>query len=99
MKKFAVLDSENKVTNIILAASAAIAEQVTGSYCVYISANVLVDIGYTWNETNFIPAKPYESWILNTDTLLWEAPTPKPTDDKRYVWNEATLTWVEETGS
>jgi hypothetical protein len=97
MKKFAVLDSESKVVNIILAPSESVAEQVTFSDCVHVPADAVVSLDYTWNGTNFIPVKPYESWILNTGTLLWEAPTPKPNDNNRYVWNEATLAWDEET--
>jgi hypothetical protein len=97
MKKFAVLDPESKVINIILAPSESIAEQVTLSDCVHVPANTVVSLDYTWNGTNFIPVKPYESWILNTGTLLWEAPTAKPSDDKAYDWNEATLDWVERT--
>ena len=27
----------------------------------------------------FIPPKPYESWILNEETLQWESPVPRPT--------------------
>jgi len=34
---------------------------------------------------------------LNEDSCLWEAPTPMPTDDKRYVWDEDTTSWVEFT--
>jgi hypothetical protein len=54
-------------------------------------------IGYTYDEQRdaFIPPKPYASWLLNEDTCLWGAPTPMPTDDKRYSWNESTLAWVE----
>lgn len=43
----------------------------------------------------FIPPKPYASWDLNEDTCLWEAPTPMPTDDKRYAWDEDTTSWKE----
>lgn len=43
----------------------------------------------------FIPPKPYPSWLLNTDTCLWEAPVPYPNDGKPYVWDEETLSWVE----
>jgi hypothetical protein len=52
-------------------------------------------IGYTYDATNdvFYAPKPYPSWILNNTTWLWEAPTPYPTDDKRYTWNEATTSW------
>jgi hypothetical protein len=54
-------------------------------------------IGYTYDATNdvFYAPKPYPSWILNNTTWLWESPTPYPTDDKRYTWNEATTSWVE----
>jgi len=54
-------------------------------------------IGYTYDQTNdvFYAPKPYPSWILNQTTWLWEAPTPYPTDDKLYKWNELTTSWVE----
>ena len=54
-------------------------------------------VGYTYDETldAFIPPQPYASWTLNNQTAQWEAPTPYPTDDKRYSWNEATTSWVE----
>jgi hypothetical protein len=54
-------------------------------------------IGYTYDQTRdaFIPPKPYASWILNEDTCLWESPTPTPTDNKFYKWNEETLEWKE----
>jgi hypothetical protein len=43
----------------------------------------------------FIPPKPFASWTLNATTCLWEAPTPMPTDDKMYVWDEETTSWKE----
>jgi hypothetical protein len=56
-------------------------------------------IGMTYDEDRdaFIPKKPFNSWILNEDTCLWEAPVAKPTteleDNQYYSWNESTLTW------
>jgi hypothetical protein len=52
-------------------------------------------IGYTYDETRdaFIPPKPFNSWILNEDTCLWNAPVAYPQDDNRYSWNEQTLSW------
>jgi len=52
-------------------------------------------IGYTYDETRdaFIPKKPFNSWILNENTCLWEAPVAYPTDGKRYSWNETTKNW------
>ena len=54
-------------------------------------------IGYTFDGVGFAAPKPFESWALNQDTYLWEAPTPMPTDGKIYNWDEATLAWVEVT--
>ena len=54
-------------------------------------------IGYTFDGVGFAAPQPYQSWTLNTDSYLWEAPTAMPTDGKFYVWNEATLSWDEVT--
>jgi len=52
-------------------------------------------IGYTYDETRdaFIAPKPFNSWILNEDTCIWESPVSYPNDDERYTWNELTLAW------
>jgi hypothetical protein len=52
-------------------------------------------IGYTYDEDRdaFIPPKPFNSWILNENTCLWEAPVAHPTDGKNYSWNETTKNW------
>ena len=56
-------------------------------------------IGYTYDRKNdvFYAPKPYESWLLNEDTWLWEAPVPMPTDGKIYEWNEESTSWIEVT--
>lgn len=53
-------------------------------------------IGYSYDPVRdaFIPPKPYDSWILNEDSCLWEAPVPYPTDGNEYYWNEETLNWA-----
>ena len=53
-------------------------------------------IGYTYDNDldAFIPPKPYDSWTLNRDTCLWEAPVPYPTDGNNHMWNEETLSWI-----
>ena len=52
-------------------------------------------IGYTYDEDRdaFIPPKTFNSWILNQNTCLWEAPVAKPNNDQKYIWNELTLAW------
>ena len=56
-------------------------------------------IGYTYDQVNdvFIAPKPYNSWVLNEDTWLWEAPVAMPDDGKLYNWDEATTNWKEVT--
>ena len=55
-------------------------------------------IGYTYDQERdaFIAPKPYTKWVLNEETCIWEAPTPYPTDDKRYVWNDNRGEWEEQ---
>jgi hypothetical protein len=54
-------------------------------------------IGFTYDEQRdaFIPSKPFESWILNEDTCLWESPVPRPSDGAIYTWDESSGVWVE----
>jgi hypothetical protein len=58
-------------------------------------------VGFTWDGIGFISPKPYPSWVLNSFSYLWEAPTPMPVPNNppEYVWNENTLSWdvVPET--
>ena len=66
-------------------------------------------VGYTYDQTRdaFIEPKPYQSWILNEDTCLWEAPISYPntftksltnsegdTIPDKYYWHEQTQTWI-----
>lgn len=52
-------------------------------------------IGYTYDAQRdaFIPPKPFNSWLLDEDTCLWNAPTPMPTDGQMYRWVEEDLNW------
>ena len=54
-------------------------------------------IGYTFDAARdaFIAPKPYASWVLDEATCNWQAPTPMPTDDKMYRWDEETTSWIE----
>ena len=60
--------------------------------------------GFSYDSTldAFIPPKPYESWILNTDKYEFEAPVPLPSGSQNsipnsvgemYNWDEDTLSW------
>jgi hypothetical protein len=52
--------------------------------------------GFTYDFVNnwFFAPKPYPSWTLDANAR-WQAPTPYPTDNKFYSWNEETLSWDE----
>ena len=59
-------------------------------------------IGYIYDEDRdaFIAPKPFNSWILNEDTCLWESPISEPTlteeeinNNNYYSWNEDNQTW------
>lgn len=60
-------------------------------------------IGYTYDPNYtigdyvgvFYAPQPYPSWILNTETFLWEAPVAMPTNGKSYAWNEESQSWEE----
>ena len=55
-------------------------------------------VGYSYNEQKdcFIPPKPFDSWILNEQTCLWDAPQPMPINEKVYYWDEETISWKEQ---
>ena len=54
-------------------------------------------IGYSFDGERdaFIPPKPFESWVLNEDTCLWDAPLPYPSDGEEYYWDEDELDWIQ----
>lgn len=59
-------------------------------------------IGYSYDREldAFIPPKPpYESWSLNKETCLWEAPRPYPDDGHVYQWDESGGGWQIAMGS
>jgi hypothetical protein len=55
-------------------------------------------VGFTYDSEldAFIPLKPFDSWVLNEETCLWDAPIPKP--EGNYRWDEDVLNWVEVQG-
>ena len=52
-------------------------------------------VGYSYDPERdaFIPPKPFDSWVLNEETCLWEAPISQPDGDNHYEWNEGTQSW------
>lgn len=54
-------------------------------------------LGFSYDSQRdaFIPPKAFNSWSLNEETCLWDAPAACPTDGKRYNWNEDQQNWIE----
>lgn len=46
------------------------------------------------NDGAFIPPKPFDSWILNTESALWEAPVDMPVGMGPHDWDEKSLSWI-----
>jgi len=66
-----------------------------------LEVNHLVSPQWTYDGVKFLPPQPYPSWIFNEELSDWEPPVQHPTSSKapeeyfRYVWDEATLSWIE----
>jgi len=62
-------------------------------------------IGYTLDTTVvqdgvvgvFYAPQPYTSWVLNTQTYLWDEPVPMPQTGGPYDWDKSTESWVAVT--
>lgn len=47
----------------------------------------------------FYDKKPFDSWILNTTTYLWEAPVAYPSSEtivNQYAWDEESGSWIDQ---
>ena len=59
-------------------------------------------VGSTYDSTRnaFYSPKPFNSWVLNESTCIWEAPVSMPSDagegdpPKMYKWDEDSTSWV-----
>ena len=54
-----------------------------------------INYSYDKKRDAFIPPQPYNSWLFNENTCLWDSPVPYPNDDNRYKWNEEKLNWEQ----
>lgn len=43
----------------------------------------------------FVPPKQFASWVLNTETGLWDPPVPRPENNQYVVWDEEIQNWKE----
>ena len=102
MSHFAKIDSNNIVTEVIVAEQDFINSGAVGDSFLWIQTSYnknfrknYAGIGFSYDSTRdaFIPPQPYPSWTLNEDTCLWECPVAYPDDDNMYIWNETDQQW------
>jgi hypothetical protein len=80
------------VTNVIICNDSQISTQ-DGYHVKVTSETNQAEIGHEYDATKnkFKSPQPFESWTLNADTLLWEAPVAKP--EGAISWDEANQSW------
>lgn len=95
MSIYAKINSENIVENIIVCEDSEISTQ-TGLHVKITESTNEAKIGYDYviEKNKFKAPQPFESWTLNEETLIWEAPKEKPTDGF-YRWDEDSEDWVK----
>lgn len=58
---------------------------------------LLNEYKYDENLDGFIQnQKPYDSWILNNTTGVYEPPIAKPDSVNTYYWDESTTSWIKQ---
>ena len=55
-------------------------------------------VGFTYNEVLdvFLPPKPYNSWVINTELKCWDSPIERPsiTNIQAAIWDETNQQWI-----
>jgi hypothetical protein len=90
MTKYAIVEN-SIVTNLVVAESKEIAEELTGKPCIE-SDNPQIIVGSILVDGVL---KPYASWVLNGDDR-WVPPMPEPDlvgTGKYAVWNEENINY------
>ena len=96
MIKYAELDENNIVVNIVISTESHIASLpgrfVNGQQVEKFEAV----IGSTYDEAShkFIKQQPYPSWVLDEDGE-WNPTVPRPSNDGPYMWDEDATSWVK----
>ena len=108
MSHFAKIDSNNVITEVIVAEKDFINSGNVGDEFLWVQTSYgdsfrgkYAGSGYIWDSIGavFIPPKPHPSWLLDGNNE-WQAPYTCPFVegvDVFYGWEEATTSWVEIT--
>ena len=103
MSHFAKIDSNNIVTEVIVADQDFINSGLVGDSFLWVQTSYnnnfrkqFAGIGHTYDKTNdvFISPQPYSSWTLDSNHD-WQPPKAMPADGpKSYYWDEETQDWI-----
>ena len=59
---------------------------------------MFASVGFIYNEDLdvFLPPKPYDSWVINTELKCWDAPIERPsiTNTQATIWDEGNQQWI-----
>ena len=95
MTKYAEIDLDNKVINIVIGTESSIS-RLSGNFIKCTEATRDAVIGSTYDDEDgvFIPQQPYPSWTLGEDNV-WHPPVARPEPGVPHMWDEATGSWIE----
>ena len=103
MSHFAKINSDNIVTQVIVAEQDFINSGSVGDSFLWIQTSYnhnfrkqFAGVGDTYDATKdkFVSPQPYASWTLDASDD-WQPPVAYPDDGKMCTWNEATTSWEE----
>ena len=110
MSEWAKIDADSIVVQVFIADTLDGLTEEGFTYQPSTPTNTAAIGGKYWADTNeYSPPAPYPSWSFNEELRVWEAPVPKPSNEKYlyetpagfifetelWQWSESTLTWVE----
>jgi len=106
MSHFAKINENNIVTEVIVAEQNEINTGVFGDSFEFVQTSYnenfrgkFASTGDTWDGTNFVPEKPFDSWVFSDTNYQWEAPVENTISPNEQImeWNEDTLAWDKVT--
>ena len=92
MARYAQLNENNKITNVVLADQTWVDDQ---EETYILDSNEEAQVNGFYLNSIFIPAPPFASWTLVNN--VWTPPFPKPNETDSLDWNESLQTWIQYT--
>ena len=92
MSKYAKLEGTS-IINIIECEDSVIGT-IEGHYIKETELTGIAHVGGTYNleKNKFISPNYFEGWVLNEETLEWQSPVPKPSENA--IWSGVSNSWI-----